>query len=1126
MLNVTRLNDDKPIISSAVGNSSSFAYNYHPSYVPARAGSGSHHVARLGEDPEAPDGLLLQVESVGGGSNASSASLAPRLAMVTRTTGKRGAGMSLTDPAEGGGAITFEPLDPSKVVMEADVAEENFGVGSPSLSYSAVDDRYYLVYAAASLDNRTQRVHKSLHFASSNDPSDSSSWVRHGPVFDRYPFNTTETEYGTFLMPFGQKSVRGDRSSWSRRLDETPPAPPAPHYLIFSAAADGPGQAAGLQVAVTENIASNGTTRFSVVPNKTLLDPRVGKFDANGLIPGPAAQQLDDKTLLYLYNGLEYHHGGAAAESPWSLSVGYAILDPTDPLTVLRRGETPILVPQEPWEIKGRVANSVLMSGLRRVDSPPAADLPYWMDQFVGYYSGAESAVGACLIKVHCVSSNPSLQSLIAAANPPAASAHGRYWASRSSDGADPLNPPFAPNIFDYTMNVGELIPSVSINATSLSPFATMTVAGKAVDRGQLVNVSVGTGATQNVAIHLIAEDTKTTLNYIVQVVRASSSYCELSGLTISVGTLTPTFDPSVTEYTVRYANNISAVTVTPTTAKTADIKVDGKETKSGQASADLALASGDKSTITIAVTAQDGSKTLAYRIVVDRAPSPDPTLKGIDITGTTGGKPGVPVQWIPAFTSKSMPVAGNPTPVWTPRPVAEYSVQVNTKDDGMTVTAHASAPGAQIKLDGKPLADGAASANIGLGVNAVTTVTIDVTAQDGNGTMKYVLDVARLGPSLDADLSKLVCTTDKGPDLLAADNCALSPAFDPDIKEYFSWVDPSSGNVWVTPTARQPTDTTLTVNTKAVDSGKDSDHFPLADVKPGANFDVKTEVTAQDTKTKADYTLHVYKLPDPPPAAEGRLAALLTDSGHISPTFDSSVFDYTAIVMTNQVKVMPIPLSRQVSLLEVNGQKCNPAAFSQGFRVKPDGSATNISVEVLSEDKSSDQKYSIMVTYKLPNNEAELSALTMAGGPSSFTPDFSPAVRSYSAHFPYAAGIEVELTPTTTVPTTVLAVDGITVQSGKPTAKLPVAGDVVFLVTAEAESNQNVSMYSVAVHVDSNANLKALAISTGGLDPAFSPTVFAYNSTPAFDTKTLTCVTYENTHTHTYILVYMYRYQ
>jgi len=67
------------------------------------------------------------------------------------------------------------------------------------------------------------------------------------------------------------------------------------------------------------------------------------------------------------------------------------------------------------------------------------------------------------------------------------------------------------------------------------------------------------------------------------------------------------------------------------------------------------------------------------------------------------------------------------------------------------------------------------------------------------------------------------------------------------------------------------------------------------------------------------------------------------------------------------------------------------------------------------------------------------------------------------------------------------------------------VGGSQVFLITAESEDKKNISMYSVAVHVDSNANLKTLAISTGGLTPAFAPTTFAYKSAPAFNTAELT---------------------
>ena len=63
----------------------------------------------------------------------------------------------------------------------------------------------------------------------------------------------------------------------------------------------------------------------------------------------------------------------------------------------------------------------------------------------------------------------------------------------------------------------------------------------------------------------------------------------------------------------------------------------------------------------------------------------------------------------------------------------------------------------------------------------------------------------------------------------------------------------------------------------------------------------------------------------------------------------------------------------------------------------------------------------------------------------------------------------------------------------------------MAFLVTATSVNKRNVSMYSVAVHVDSNANLKALATSAGGLEPAFAPTTMAYKCAPPFGTKDIT---------------------
>lgn len=187
----------------------------------------------------------------------------------------------------------------------------------------------------------------------------------------------------------------------------------------------------------------------------------------------------------------------------------------------------------------------------------------------------------------------------------------------------DPLDPPFAPNIFEYTITIGEFIPSVSITATSLSPFASMKIGQKSVDRGVEVNKTINTGQTNNVQIRLLAEDGLTPLTYVVHVVRASSSDAELSGLVISVGELSPAFSSAVTEYTVSYTNNITDIMVTPKTARTSQIQVNGNNTKSGEESKPLPLVSGAGTTVTIAVTSQDGKTSKAYRVVAARDPSP-----------------------------------------------------------------------------------------------------------------------------------------------------------------------------------------------------------------------------------------------------------------------------------------------------------------------------------------------------------------------------------------------------------------------------------------------------------------------------------------------------------------------
>ncbi|WP_181257055.1 IPT/TIG domain-containing protein [Pseudaminobacter soli (ex Li et al. 2025)] len=98
----------------------------------------------------------------------------------------------------------------------------------------------------------------------------------------------------------------------------------------------------------------------------------------------------------------------------------------------------------------------------------------------------------------------------------------------------------------------------------------------------------------------------------------AQSSDATLFNLTISSGTLSPSFASGTDSYTASVANGVSSVSVTPTVSEShATVVVNGSAATSGSPSS-IPLNVGD-TTITILVTAQDGS-TKTYTLEVTRA--------------------------------------------------------------------------------------------------------------------------------------------------------------------------------------------------------------------------------------------------------------------------------------------------------------------------------------------------------------------------------------------------------------------------------------------------------------------------------------------------------------------------
>ena len=99
-----------------------------------------------------------------------------------------------------------------------------------------------------------------------------------------------------------------------------------------------------------------------------------------------------------------------------------------------------------------------------------------------------------------------------------------------------------------------------------------------------------------------------------------ASTDATLSGLTLSSGTLSPTFASGTTSYTVSVANTVTSITITPTVNTSgATVEVAGTTVASGSASASQALSVG-ANTISLVVTAADGSTTETYTVTATRA--------------------------------------------------------------------------------------------------------------------------------------------------------------------------------------------------------------------------------------------------------------------------------------------------------------------------------------------------------------------------------------------------------------------------------------------------------------------------------------------------------------------------
>ncbi|WP_025681551.1 cadherin-like beta sandwich domain-containing protein [Paenibacillus massiliensis] len=198
------------------------------------------------------------------------------------------------------------------------------------------------------------------------------------------------------------------------------------------------------------------------------------------------------------------------------------------------------------------------------------------------------------------------------------------------------LSPAFAPKTAVYDVEVDNATRSITVTAATDDENATMTVNGSVVTSGvasEPITLSVGSNP---ITIVVTAQNGQTK-TYIIHVTRqavAPSQDAALTAITIPGLNLTPAFNPDVEQYTATVNNATRSVLISVATAQEgASILINGT---SGN-SADIALTSG-RNTVTIEVTAPDGSTKKTYTLLITRRTSSSDDTINNGNTGSTGG--------------------------------------------------------------------------------------------------------------------------------------------------------------------------------------------------------------------------------------------------------------------------------------------------------------------------------------------------------------------------------------------------------------------------------------------------------------------------------------------------------
>ena len=431
------------------------------------------------------------------------------------------------------------------------------------------------------------------------------------------------------------------------------------------------------------------------------------------------------------------------------------------------------------------------------------------------------------------------------------------------------LAPAFDPNTLPYTVTVASNVESVNVTPTLSDPTATVTVDGQTAPSGQAHTITLngpGQGTTITITVTAQNGNPKT---YLVTVSRGVSNNNNLQGLTISPGTLAPSFSAGTTDYTVNVASTVASVTVTPSLQDTAaTMTVNGQATASGQARTITLRAAGLSTLIPIVVTAQNGTQETYVVEVIRAALGGNNNLSALRVTAGTAAQ-----SLAPAFNANT----------------TSYSVDVGSSVASVTVTPTLQDTAATMTVNGQATTSGQARTITLRAAGLSTSIPIVVTAPNSSSkTYTITVDRAALGGNNNLQS-------------LAVSPGSLAPTFNANTMSYSVDAESTVETVTVTP-GLQDTAATMTVNGQATTSGQARTITLRA---AGLSTSIPIVVTAPNSSSKT-YTITVDRAAL---ASNNNLSALSvtvgTEAQTLSPTFAPGTTAYTVNVATEVTEVI-----------------------------------------------------------------------------------------------------------------------------------------------------------------------------------------------------------------------------